>query len=207
MSSTGTLRGDRRGQDENHDTLAGPTRHPAEAGRRGCTSPRSSARNRPSRSHVGLKSRGSEDVLLARTKAGEVVAIPGRRRGDRRRPFAIQLPGADADPPPVAGRGPDPGTRRRNRRPDEEVRAPGSNLPTALPSRAAGKTWMRPAWKVESPWGQEMKLPARGGHGRPVPWRSDDVSLGPRAQQGRGGAVLRPQVPLATATSTCWASP
>ena len=44
-----------------------------------------------------LKTRGSEDLLLAQTKNGEVIAIAGIVEGTGRRQAALPLPGPNPD--------------------------------------------------------------------------------------------------------------
>ena len=97
-----------------------------------------STRSRPTRSPAGSRPRGSEDLLLARTKDGEVVAIAGRPRGDggRQAQFHYQgktrtLPLEQVEGLVLAAR-PDPD-------PPDEVRGPRSRSPAASSSRAAGR--------------------------------------------------------------------
>ena len=100
-----------------------------------------------------LKARGAEDLLLARTKDGEVVAIAGvagRDRGDR---LTLPLPGQEPDAPPRAGRGPGHG------------RAPGA-APPAAPS---------PVFSL--PGGRRLR-PLEGPRHRRLEGR-DDLGAGP----------------------------
>ena len=144
-----------------------------------------------------LKARGAEDLLLARTKDGEVVAIPGVVEGTEGDKLHFRYQEQDPDAAAEAGRGPGPG------------RAAGArSRPTRLPadvlagrrrssSRAAGRTSTPATWKVETAWGQELKLPAAEVQGVRFRGGPDDVPVGPRPEQGRGDPVLRPQAPLA----------
>ena len=141
-----------------------------------------------------LKTRGSEDLLLAQTKNGEVIAIPGIVEGidndklrfryqDRTRTMPLkQVEGlimAARPESPRLGRA----ATRRSRLPD-------------------GVVGLRP---MERPRHQRLEdrvglgtgpEPAGGRHpGRAVRRRQDDVSLRPHAQQGRGNAVLRSSAP------------
>jgi hypothetical protein len=149
-----------------------------------------------------LKSRGSEDLLLARTKSGEVVAIPGVVEGteaDRMR-FGYKgrtrtLPLAMVEGLVLA--------ERTESDPTDQVRSKFL-LPDGVVVSGRWKDLDTSVWKVESPWGQEMKLPAaevtdvrfRGGRmtylsdlspskveetpyfGRKLPWRRDVNLLG-----------------------------
>ncbi len=150
-----------------------------------------------------LKSRGSEDILLARTKSGEVVAIPGvveGSEGDRMR-FGYQgksrssLPLKQVEGLVLAA--------RTESDPTDQVRSTFL-LPDGMVVSGRWKDLDTSVWKVDSAWGQEMKLPAaevadvrfRGGRmtylsdlspskveetpyfGRKLPWRRDVNLLG-----------------------------
>ena len=93
------------------------------------------------------------------------------------------------------------------------ARAAGRAPADLLAGRAArrlgppGRTSTPPTWKVETPWGQSLKLPAAEVQRRPVPGRPDDLPVRPRAEQGRGDPLLRPPPPLATRRQPRSASP
>jgi hypothetical protein len=105
-----------------------------------------------------LKSRGSEDLLLAQTKNGEVIAIPGILEGvdadklrfryqDRTRTMALkQVEGL------VLASRPEPP------RPDELH--PVFTLPFGVVVSGKWQDLDTSIWKVESAWGQGMNLPA-----------------------------------------------
>ncbi len=149
-----------------------------------------------------LKSRGSEDLLLAQTKNGEVVAIPGIVEGseDDRMHFRYQgksrtLPLKQVEGLVLAA--------RTESDPTDQVRSKFV-LPDGMVVSGRWKDIDATAWKVDAPWGQEMKLPAaevadvrfRGGRmtylsdlspskveetpyfGRKLPWRRDVNLLG-----------------------------
>ena len=149
-----------------------------------------------------LKSRGSEDLLLAQTKNGEVVAIPGIVEGteDDRLHFRYQgksrtLPLKQVEGLVLAA--------RTESDPADQVR-PTFLLPDGMVVSGRWKDLDTSVWKVDAPWGQELKLPAaevadvrfRGGRmtylsdltpskveetpffGRKLPWRRDVNLLG-----------------------------
>lgn len=165
-----------------------------------------------------LKSRGTEDLLLAQTKDGEVVAISGIVEGtqDDRLRFLYQekartLPLGQVEGVVMAAR-PDVAP--------SEALAETFVLPGGVVVSGRWKDLDTAVWKVETPWGQELKLPAteiqdvrfRGGKmtylsdlkpskveetpyfGRRLSWRPDAGLLGgPLAMGGqtyeRGVAV------------------
>ena len=105
-----------------------------------------------------LKARGTEDLLLARSKEGEVVPIAGLLEGSEgdRLLFRYQgktrkLPFEMVEGIVMAAR-PDPTT------PD----APRSTfvLPGGVSLTGRWKSLEAESWKVETPWGQEVNLPA-----------------------------------------------
>ena len=110
-----------------------------------------------------LKSRGGEDVLLARTKDGEVLAIQGVIEGtegdrllfhfqDRTRTVALgQVEGW------VMAARPEP-------RPLDGLRARVS-LFGGLVLSSVWKDLDNETWTLEAPWGQELKVPAALVHG------------------------------------------
>ena len=157
-----------------------------------------------------LRARGAEDLLLATAKNGEVVAISGIAEGtdgDRLR-FHFQektrsLPLKQVEGLILAAR-PDPEQA-------QGVRSTFS-LSGGLVISGLWKDLDTETWKVETPWGQELKLPApevrsvrfRGGEmtylsdlepskveqtpffGRLNPWRKDvNLAGGPLKMDGR----------------------
>ena len=105
-----------------------------------------------------LKARGSEDVLLAQTKKGEVIAIPGIMEGtdhDKLR-FRYQnrtrtLPLQQVEGLMLAARPESP--------PDEELRPTFALLGGAVIS-GRWKDLDSVTWKIETAWGQALNLPA-----------------------------------------------
>ncbi len=105
-----------------------------------------------------LESRGAEDVLLAQTKSGEVLAIPGVVEGtdaeklrfryqDKTRTIALkQVEGVIMASRPEA-RGPD------------ELR-PTFTLPNSVAISGKWKDLDTSTWKIVTKWGQELNLPA-----------------------------------------------
>ena len=151
-----------------------------------------------------LKTRGSEDLLLAQTKNGEVVAIPGiveGTDGDKLRSATRTGPGRCRSSRSKAWSWP----RGRNPTRPDELR-PGFTLPGGVVVSGRWKDLDTSVWKVETAWGQELKLPAAEVQSVRFRGGQDDVPLRPQPEQGRGDPVLRPPAPLAHATSTCWAS-
>ena len=150
-----------------------------------------------------LKARGSEDLLLAQDQERRGRGHPGRRRRHRGRPDALPLPGPEPDA--AAGAWSRAWSWRRGRSPTRPTRCDRSScLPDGVVVSGRWKDLDTSVWKVESPWGQEMKLPAaevtdvrfRGGRmtylsdlrpskveeipyfGRRLPWRRDVNLLG-----------------------------
>lgn len=149
-----------------------------------------------------LKERGAEDLLLARTKDGEVVAIAGvveGTQGDRLK-FRFNdksrtLPVALVEGLVMASR-PDP--------PAPTSPQPSFSLPGNVVLSGSWKEVEGATWKVETPWGAKLDLPSgevqgvrfRGGKltflsdlkpskveeapffGRKLPWRADANLLG-----------------------------
>ena len=104
-----------------------------------------------------MKARGAEDLLLAQTRKGEVVAIPGVLEGIKgdRLSFLYQgksrtLPVAQVEGLIIAAR---PETGRDELRPTFMMTGD-----VAVSGRWKGLD--ATVWKVETPWGQELKLPA-----------------------------------------------
>ena len=152
--------------------------------------------------HKRLKSRGAEDVLLAQTKNGEVLAIAGVVEGtdadklrfryqDKTRTISLkQVEGVIM------------ASRPESRKP-EELR-PTFTLPDSVAISGNWKDLDTSTWKIVTKWGQELNLPAtevqdvkfRGGKvtflsdltpakveetpyfGHRLPWRRDVNLLG-----------------------------
>jgi len=105
-----------------------------------------------------LKSRGPEDLLLAQTKTGEVIAISGIvedtqddklrfRYADRTRTLSLnQVEGL------IMAARPEP------KRPDELQ--PTFFLAGGVVVSGRWKDLDSSVWRIETPWGQELKLPA-----------------------------------------------
>ena len=91
-----------------HDALARPARRAAGARRRRSTWGCPTTRSRPSRSPGGSETRGTEDLLLARTKDGEVVAIPGIVEGTEGDKLRFHYQDKTRTLSAEAGRGPGP---------------------------------------------------------------------------------------------------
>ena len=105
-----------------------------------------------------LQTRGTEDMLLAQTKDGEVVVIPGvleGTEGDRLR-FRYKekrrtLPLSQVEGLVLAA-------RPESRKPED--RLPTFSLPGGLSVSGRWKDLSASAWKVETAWGQTLSLPA-----------------------------------------------
>ena len=149
-----------------------------------------------------LKARGSEDLLLARTKDGEVIAIGGVLEGSEGDRLLFRYQGKTRKLPLEQSEGVVMAARPDPAQPDE----PRSTfaLPGGVALTGRWKALEATAWKVETPWGQEVNLPAtdvqdvrfRGGRvtylsdldpskveespffGRKFPWRRDVGLLG-----------------------------
>ena len=106
-----------------------------------------------------LKSRGSEDLLLAQTKSGEVVAHPGRRGGHRGRPDALRATRAKTRTLPLEQVEGLVLAARTESEPTDQLQA-RFQLPAGVVVSGRWKDLDASVWKVEAPWGQEMKLPA-----------------------------------------------
>jgi hypothetical protein len=105
-----------------------------------------------------LKTRGSEDTLLARTKNGEVVAIPGvveEADGDR---MHFRYQGRSRTLPMTVVEGVVLASRKESDTSDE-VRG-RFRLPDGVAVSGRWKDLDTATWKVDAPWGQELKLPA-----------------------------------------------
>ena len=194
-------RGHRPGDAAAHDPLARPSRRPA--------GPRRRRPHRPARPQGDaesfakrLKTRGSEDLLLAQTKNGEVIAISGiveGTEGDKLR-FRYQdrtrtLPLKQVEGLVLAA--------RPESQPPDELR-PTFTLPGGVVVSGRWKDLDTSVWKIEPPGARRSKLPAaeiqdvrfRGGKmtylsdlkpskveetpffGHRLPWRRDVNLLG-----------------------------
>jgi hypothetical protein len=105
-----------------------------------------------------LKARGNEDLLLARAKDGEVVAIAGVVEGAKANKLTFRyqdksrsLPLKGVEGFVLANR-PDP-------KPPAELR-PTFTLAGGITVSGRWAALEAAAWKVETPWGQTLKLPA-----------------------------------------------
>ncbi len=157
-----------------------------------------------------LKSRGTEDLLLARTRGGEVIAIPGVVEGSTGDRMHFKYQGKSRTLPIALVEGLILAARNESD-PADQLQA-RFQLPDGIAVSGRWKDLDTATWKVESPWGQEMKLPAadvsevqfRGGRmtylsdlapskveeipyfGRKLPWRRDVNLLGePIKMDGR----------------------
>ncbi|WP_435010743.1 NPCBM/NEW2 domain-containing protein [Tundrisphaera lichenicola] len=157
-----------------------------------------------------LKSRGTEDLLLARTKDGEVVAIAGVLEGMEGDRFLFRYQGKTRKLPIELAEGLVMADRPEPDQPDE-LRSTFT-LPGGVAVSGRWKGLDATSWKVETPWGQEVSLPAaeiqgvrsRGGRvtylsdlapakveevpffGRTYSWRRDIGLLGdPLRMDGR----------------------
>ncbi len=165
-----------------------------------------------------LKARGSEDLLLAQTKNGEVLAIPGIVEGTEDDKLRFQYQGRLRTLPLKQVEGLVMAARSESDRTDD-LRT-SFTMPDHVVVSGRWKDLDTSIWKVETPWGQELKLPSadvqsvrfRGGKltylsdlnpskveetpffGRRLPWRRDvNLAGGPIKINGqtydRGVAV------------------
>ena len=104
-----------------------------------------------------LKSRGSEDLLLAQTKKGEVIAIPGVAEGTEEDRLRFRYQGRTRTLPLKQVEGLVMANRPESQ--PEELR-PTFSLPGGVTVSGRWKDLDPSTWKVETPWGQELKLPA-----------------------------------------------
>jgi hypothetical protein len=144
-----------------------------------------------------LKARGTEDLLLARSKDGEVVAIAGVLEGTEGDKLLFHFQDKTRTLPLKQVEGMVLASRPEPKRPDG-VR-PTFSLAGGIVVSGLWKDLDTATWKVETAWGQELKLPAaeirtvrfRGGEmsylsdlepsrveetpffGRRSPWRRD----------------------------------
>lgn len=157
-----------------------------------------------------LKARGSDDILLAQTKGGEVLAIAGLLEGTDEDRLRFRYQEKTRTLPLKLVEGIILAARNESDSADE-LRATFS-LPDGVTVSGRWKDLDTATWKVESAWGQELKLPAsdvgdvrfRGGRmtylsdlrpskveevpyfGREYPWRRDTgLEGGPLKMDGR----------------------
>ena len=149
-----------------------------------------------------LKARGSEDVLLAQTKDGEVVAIAGIVEGTDGDKLKFRYQDKSRSLPLKLVEGLIMAARPDSRVPAELM--PTFSLPSGIAVSGRWKDLDTAIWSVETPWGQTLKLPAaevlsvrfRGGKmtylsdlkpskveetpffGRRLPWRQNVNLLG-----------------------------
>ncbi len=105
-----------------------------------------------------LKTRGSEDLLLAQTKNGEILAIPGIVEGTQDDKLRFQYQGRIRTLPLKQVEGLVMAARTESDQPDD-LRTSFS-LPADVVVSGHWKDLDTSVWKVETPWGQELKLPA-----------------------------------------------
>jgi hypothetical protein len=157
-----------------------------------------------------LKERGSEDQLLAQTKSGEVLAINGVVEATDKDRLRFRYQDRSRTIPLKQVEGLVLATRPERER-EGDLR-PTFSLPGGLAVSGRWKDLDTAVWKIETPWGQELKLPAaeiqdvrfRGGKmtylsdlspskveetpyfGHRLPWRRDVNLIGePLKMQGR----------------------
>jgi len=149
-----------------------------------------------------LKARGSEDLLLAQTKDGEVVAIAGIVEGTEKERLRFTYQGRERTLPLKLVEGLILASRPDSK-PSTELR-PSFTLPGGVVVSGRWKALDTSAWKIVTAWGEEVNLPAadvqgvkfRGGKmtylsdlnpskveetpffGRRLPWRRNVNLLG-----------------------------
>jgi hypothetical protein len=105
-----------------------------------------------------LKARSSEDLLLAQTKNGEVIAIPGVvERADGARLF-FRYQGRTRTLPLAQVEGLVMAARPESRQPDELL--PTFLLPGGVALSGRWKDLDTSVWKIVAAWGQDLNLPA-----------------------------------------------
>ncbi|MHC5539022.1 NPCBM/NEW2 domain-containing protein, partial [Singulisphaera rosea] len=105
-----------------------------------------------------LKSRGTEDVLLAQTKNGEVVAISGVVEKLENERLSILYQGKSRSLPIKQVEGLVMATKPEANTPSEP--RPTFTMPGGVMISGKWKDLDTSVWKVETAWGQELKLPA-----------------------------------------------
>jgi hypothetical protein len=105
-----------------------------------------------------LKARGSEDLLLAQTKKGEVIAIPGVVEGTENDRLRFRYQGRSRTLPIQQVEGLIMAARQESS-PDDPLE-PAFSLPGGMVISGRWKDLDASAWKIETAWGQELNLPA-----------------------------------------------
>ena len=105
-----------------------------------------------------LKARGSEDLLLAQTKKGEVIAIPGIVEGTERDKLRFRYQNQTRTLPLQQVEGLVMAARPESRR-DDELRPTFSLIGGAVVS-GRWKDLDTSVWKIDTAWGQALNLPA-----------------------------------------------
>ena len=198
MSSRARSRASPRTRCRSPDALAGQAGHPPDAGRRRAlrpTRPQGIARDvRQAAQVAGVggpvagtdpERRGRGDP--ASSRASEEDRMQFRYQGKSRTLLLKQVEGLVLA---ASGRNPIRQTR---------CEIGSSCCRTGSSSRAGGRDLDASIWKVDTAVGPGDEAAGRGGR-RDVRFRGgqDDPPVRPHAEQGRRGAVLRPQAPLAT---------
>ena len=105
-----------------------------------------------------LKTRGSEDLLLAQTKTGEVMAISGIVEGTDADRLRFNYQGKTRTLPLKQAEGLIMAARPESHRQDDVL--PTFSLPGGVVVSGRWKDLNTSVWKVETPWGQDLNLPA-----------------------------------------------
>ena len=105
-----------------------------------------------------LKSRSTDDLLLARTKDAEVVAIAGIFEGSDESKLTFRYQDKSRTLPITMVEGIVMATRPEAK--ESAELAPTYVLPNGMAISGKWKDLDTAIWKVETPWGQELKLPA-----------------------------------------------
>jgi hypothetical protein len=105
-----------------------------------------------------LKTRASEDLLLAQTKNGEVIAIPGILEGADNEKLHFNYQNRTRTMPLRQVEGLIMGSRPESQRTDGLH--PSFTLPHGVTISGKWRDLDSAAWTVESAWGQVLKLPA-----------------------------------------------
>ncbi len=140
-----------------------------------------------------LKARGSEDQLLAQTKTGEVVVIPGILEGTEDDKLKFQYQGKTRTLPLKIVEGLVLGIAHGI----GPVGRPADKLHIAFGSGRLGTMEGPRSGRLEgrNALGSGSETPGGGCPVRAIPERETDVSVRPDSQQGRGDPVFRPSAP------------